>query len=354
VSTQVNNLSRLRMQAISNSLFSPLSLKAAINKLGFVQADPIRAPARAQDLILRQRVNGYRAGDLERKYESLDVEEDYLYAYGFLPRENWQLLHPRHAVGLSKDEKLLLKLAAQHGELHPRDLESHFGKERTVNAWGGYSKASTRLLEDLHYRGLLRISRRQDGIKIYSVAPETKQHLSPDDRLKSLVLLITRILMPIPESSLRSAIQHLAHAAPTLPERKSIVKSLLQSGELESIEVEGVRYISPAGTLPLDELPETVRFLAPFDPLVWDRRRFEYFWEWRYRFEAYTPPPKRKLGYYALPILWCDKIVGWANIAAENQRLQVNVGYVKGNPPRSRAFRLALQDEIDRFTHFLA
>src|SRR5918912_485878 len=85
----------LRAQAISHSLFPPLPLGRALHRLGFVQADPIRAPARAQDLILRHRVVGYRAGDLERRYAALDVEEDFLYAYGFLARPLWQLLHPR-------------------------------------------------------------------------------------------------------------------------------------------------------------------------------------------------------------------------------------------------------------------
>ena len=50
-----------------------------------------------------------------------------------------------------------------------------------------------------------------------------------------------------------------------------------------------------------------MRLLAPFDPVVWDRRRFEMFWGWAYRFEAYTPAAKRQLGYYALPLLWRDQ-----------------------------------------------
>ena len=58
----------------------------AIARLGFVQADPIRAPARAQDLTLRHRVAGYRAGDLERRYPRLAIEEDFFVNYGFLPR----------------------------------------------------------------------------------------------------------------------------------------------------------------------------------------------------------------------------------------------------------------------------
>jgi uncharacterized protein YcaQ len=56
--------------------------------MGFVQADPIRSPARAQDLILRHRVKNYIAADLDRRYRSLDIEEDYLHNYGFLSRDS--------------------------------------------------------------------------------------------------------------------------------------------------------------------------------------------------------------------------------------------------------------------------
>ncbi|EWS60580.1 hypothetical protein Y695_04569 [Hydrogenophaga sp. T4] len=55
-----------------------------------------------------------------------------------------------------------------------------------------------------------------------------------------------------------------------------------------------------------------MRLLAPFDPVVWDRDRFERLWDWAYRFEAYTPPAKRVRGYYAMPLLWRDQVIGWA------------------------------------------
>src|ERR1700727_1048781 len=88
-------LHALRSQTLSQSIFEPTSLRAAVDRLGFVQADPIRSPARAQDLILRHRVKDYRAGDLEERYSSLNLEEDFLYAYGFMPQSTWRLLHPR-------------------------------------------------------------------------------------------------------------------------------------------------------------------------------------------------------------------------------------------------------------------
>ncbi|MBV8124258.1 MAG: winged helix DNA-binding domain-containing protein, partial [Paucibacter sp.] len=88
------DLSDLRRYAVARSLFKPTTLPAAISRLGFVQADPIRAPARAQDLTLRLRVKDYRTGDLERRYARLPIEEDYFVNYGFLPRETLQWLHP--------------------------------------------------------------------------------------------------------------------------------------------------------------------------------------------------------------------------------------------------------------------
>jgi uncharacterized protein YcaQ len=79
--------------------------------------------------------------------------------------------------------------------------------------------------------------------------------------------------------------------------------------------------------------------------VVWDRRRFEHLWGWAYRFEAYTPPAKRQLGYYAMPLLWRDAVIGWANWVNGS----VDVGFV-GSRPRQRAFTAALDDEISRLT----
>src|SRR5919106_2459777 len=88
-------LDDLRRFAVARSLFKPTTLKRALNQLGFVQADPIRSPARAQDLILRHRVKNYRAGDLEQRYPTLDIEEDFFVNYGYVTRSLQALMHPR-------------------------------------------------------------------------------------------------------------------------------------------------------------------------------------------------------------------------------------------------------------------
>ena len=97
---------------------------------------------------------------------------------------------------------------------------------------------------------------------------------------------------------------------------------------------------------------EVVRLLAPFDPVVHDRARFELLWGWQYRFEAYTPLSKRKLGYYAMPLLWRDRVVGWANVAVKNGALECDIGYV-GSQPGERAFARELESELDRIRSFL-
>jgi uncharacterized protein len=102
-----------------------------------------------------------------------------------------------------------------------------------------------------------------------------------------------------------------------------------------------------------DVLDDDLRLLAPFDPLVWDRERFERFWGWAYRFEAYTPAPERVRGYYALPMLWRGQVIGWANAAIRDGQLQLQPGYVGGHAPRDAAFEPALQEEQVRLERFL-
>jgi len=128
------SLRQLRRYAIARSLFKATSLPRAIACLGFVQADPMRAPARAQDLILAQRVKDYRAGELERRYPRLAIEELFFINYGFLPRETVALLHPRGAprawdawdAGMQARANEVLAFVRQHGYTHPKNVQAHF------------------------------------------------------------------------------------------------------------------------------------------------------------------------------------------------------------------------------------
>ena len=312
-------VSHLRRYAIARTLFAPTTLKRAISKLGFVQADPIRAPARAQDLTLRHRVRGYRAGDLERQYARLDVAEDVFVNYGFLPLTQQALMHPRTATAhwnaaTKRQAQAVLDFVRERGMAHPREVDLHFAHGRVTNWFGGSSSASTKLLEAMHYRGMLRVARREAGIRLYAAHEFESAPLDVaerETRIDALVDVIVRTYAPLPATSLSGLI--LSRLRWGVPQwRGDLRAAVVRAKErLAHARVDDVDwYWRCEERLSSGAPDEAVRLLAPFDPLVWDRRRFELFWGWPYRFEAYTPAPKRKFGHYALPLLWRDGIIG--------------------------------------------
>jgi uncharacterized protein YcaQ len=357
----VDSLDEIRRLAVGRSLFAPTTLERAIHTLGFVQADPIRAPARAQDLILRPRVSGYRAGDLERRYHALEVEEDVFINYGFVTRAVQALMHPRAGASLrptasNKRAQALLAFVGERGTVHPREVDAHFSHGTVTNYWGGSSSATTHLLEAMHYKGMLRVARRDNGIRIYAPHQHGPAALGAAERkarVDTLVDVVVSQYAPLPASSLSQVISRLRYA---VPQWRGELRSALQRAKqrLARAEIDGQSWYWPETRLPASNMhADTVHLLAPFDPVVWDRRRFELLWGWPYRFEAYTPASKRKLAYYALPMLWRDHVIGWGELSIKKGTLATAFGYVSGTPPRERAFKRALEEELERMRTFL-
>jgi uncharacterized protein YcaQ len=350
----------LRRFAVSRSLFPATSLTRALDRFGFVQADPIRAPARAQDLTLRHRVEGYRAGDLERKYSTLGIEEDVFVNYGFVTRALHALMHPR-AGGASfersqrKRVDRILAFVRARGAVHPREVLTEFAHGTVTNYWGGSSNATTHLLDLMHYRGLLRVARRDAGIRVYAaqdvMPPADKAERAR--RLDALVDAAVRKYAPLPGACLSGLIARLRYGA---PQWQSDLPAALQRAKqrLAHATVDGIEWYWPAEEklTAVSEL-DTARLLAPFDPVVWDRRRFELFWDWSYRFEAYTPVKQRKRGYYALPLLWRDRVIGWGNVSILHGALHADIGYIARRRPRGRDFAASLEMELERLREFL-
>jgi uncharacterized protein len=360
-------LDDLRRFAVTNSLFASTTLPRALHGFGFVQADPIRAPARAQDLILRHRVKGYHAGDLERCYAELDIAEDFFINYGFVTRELQAMMHPRSnsrvpaegclpwPAGRKKRALQILEFVREHGAVHPREVDAHFAHGRVTNYWGGSSNATTHLLDAMHYQGLLRIVRREAGIRIYAAHEHVRgpfDKLERQRRIDALVDTAVRIYAPLPAKSLSFVIRRLRYAVPQW--QREITSALKRAKErLAHEQVEGIDWYWPSDEKPTrTKAPESVRLLAPFDPVVWDRWRFELLWGWVYRFEAYTPVAKRQRGYYAMPLLWRDRVIGWGNLAVKNGELQSEFGFVASRP-LDDSFERELESELDRVRVFL-
>jgi uncharacterized protein YcaQ len=360
-------LDDLRRFAVSRSLFPPTTLPRALQKLGFVQADPIRAPARAQDLTLRHRVRDYRAGDLERRYPSLDVHEDFFVNYGFVTSSLQSLMHPRTETGVPADSpgrwpaarrkraELVLQFVRERGTVHPREVDDHFSHGTVRNYWGGSSNATTHLMDAMHYRGLLRVKRRDAGVRVYTAHEHAPGPADPAERrarLDALVDAAVRIYAPLPARSLSSLVRRLRYAAPQWSRGRTAALGRARE-RLSQARVDGVDWYWPAGEKPARHPPpDAVRLLTPFDPVVHDRDRFERLWGWVYRFEAYTPAAKRQRGYYALPLLWRDRVIGWANVSVEKGDLRCDLGFVD-SPPRDRDFLRELEAEQDRMRRFL-
>jgi uncharacterized protein YcaQ len=363
-------LDDLRRFAVARSLFRPTTLPRALNRMGFVQADPIRAPARAQDLILRHRVRGYRAGDLERRYPTLDIEEDFFVDYGFVTRRLHALMHPRSdrrvpagAFGRLPGRRQrhameILEFVRARPSAHPRDVDAQFLHGKMRNYWGGSSNATTHLLDAMHYQGLLRVVRRDRGVRVYAAHAHASPAATAEERrvrIDALVDAVVNIYAPLPARSLSMFVRRLRYATPQWTRQ---LDAALQRARARFAHARAgdVDWFWPAGEDPRDTAafppPADVRLLAPFDPIVKDRYRFELLWHWAYRFEAYTPAAKRVRGYYALPLLWGDRVIGWSNLAVKEGILQAGFGFV-GGAPRGAAFRRALDAELERMRIFL-
>lgn len=359
MSSATLNLNQLRRYAVARSLFAPTSLPEALQRLCFVQADPLRAPARAQDLTLRHRVAAYKIGDLEARYPELPIEEDAFVNYGFVRRDLHHLMHPRvprvaWSAQRMRQAQDVLAFVRESGVVKPAQVDAHFNHGRVRNWFGGSSKASTQWLDGMHYRGMLRVARREGGQRLYAVREHQVSGFDPNTIMDMLVDAIVGKYAPLPATSLG---QLLGLLAVGIPQWRQERRAMLARAHLRvpCAVVDGTTWFWPDGENPASSshvVDQQVRLLAPFDPVVWDRRRFEQLWGWAYRFEAYTPASQRVRGHYAMPLLWRDQVIGWGNVTVKSGVLVPELGFVS-TPPKEKAFAAALDDELQRMSLFL-
>jgi uncharacterized protein YcaQ len=268
-------------------------------------------------------------------------------------------MHPRTARTVWSEARWaqareVLAFVRERGVVHPREVEAQFRHGRVTNWFGGSSRASTELLDGMHYRGLLRVARRDGGTRCYAAREAHEPARDVPAAMDALVDAVVAKYAPLQAPSLSQLVMFLAAAAPQWrDERKGALARARR--RLPHASVDGIDWFWPAGENPASRrhaVDDAVRLLAPFDPLVWDRRRFERFWGWPYRFEAYTPASKRQLGHYAMPLLWREQVVGWANVSVRAGRLQPSIGFF-GARIADAGFAQAVDDELQRLHVFL-
>ncbi|MES2697317.1 MAG: crosslink repair DNA glycosylase YcaQ family protein [Verrucomicrobiota bacterium] len=334
-------------------------LGAALAHHGYIQIDPINICGRMHDLILRNRIAGYREGDLMRFLHGADATpplasaarpafEHHVPGTGILvafPLEAWPHLlgemqrrsrrrGPWSGRLTPREEKLAEHLLSEIAARGPLGSEDFDDERRARRVWGA-AKLAKATLQKLFFHGRLLIAQRFNNRRRYdlpervlppSVLAQPAPPAAETARWLALLKLRQRRLVTLKRDELRlvsDAVQPLTiEGCPTVYCLKEDVPLLETIRVAERAEEESpTTSPSTPATTPL-ALP---RLLAPLDPLIYDRRLTAMLWDFDYTWEVYTPPAKRVRGYYALPILSGLELVGHVDPKADRAARRLHV-----------------------------
>jgi uncharacterized protein YcaQ len=201
------------------------------------------------------------------------------------------------------------------------------------------------------------VAQREAGTRVYRAVDHASPADSPEVRLTragQLLDIVVQLYAPLPAASLGYLCGLLRYGVPHVAAEVRQIQQHAKSRYAHA-QVGGVLWFWPQSEKPTAArytVDDRLRFLAPFDPVVWDRRRFQLFWGWEYKLEAYVPAHKRRMGHYAMPMLWGDQILGWANLKVVDGRLRHELGFAAPRP-RGSAFHLALDQALQQMQEFL-
>ena len=338
-------LVRRHMLAPARSLQAGLDgVRTVFERLGSAQFDPLAVAGRNHDLVLHARVADYDpAWTNELLYERRELFETYNKALNLLPtaelpwhRLSWAISAERHRDGVfaryaSTVEAVLARIR-EEGPLSSLDFERG---ERIDWYWGPTSEVRA-TLEALTEAGVIGLDRREGNRRYFDLTerlyPADLLARSPDERSQRRHRLLSRyrshgLLGSGGQSELWAGTAK-GRPSPADPPgtvtREALRDELMASDELIAVDVEavrGTRFITTSERPLLESAAReasaggpmsdaTASFLAPLDPLVWDRHLLRSLFDFDYVWEVYVPASKRRWGYYVLPILYGDRLVG--------------------------------------------
>lgn len=315
----------------------PASVLRVVERLGSLQFDPLEVAGRNHDLTLLARIRDYRrAWTEDLLYRDRVLYETYNKQFSLVPtaelpwyRLTWDLSRAAHEGGaFDEHAPLVTELLGRIREGGP--LSSTDVEPRPEIDWYWRPTNQVRaLLEALAEAGLLGIHRREGNRRVYDLAerlfPAELLARRVPEREQRLHRLLSRyrgngLLGATGESTLWAGV---AGSAPDAT-RRVLLDELVDRGRLVPVEVEGLRgprYVLAEELSCLEVAaaevaqgrgtdPAGVAFLAPLDPLAWDRDLLARLWGFDYRWEVYVPAARRRWGYYVLPVLYGDRFVG--------------------------------------------
>jgi uncharacterized protein YcaQ len=364
----------------------PESVLRVVDRLGSLQFDPLEVPgARNHDLVLHARIAGYRRDWCDRWLYGPPAERRLIELYNkslnILPMEElpfyraaWERWRDDLEKGVLREHAELvatiLGRVERDGHLSTdafRDIE-----HRVAWWWDSDGTTSTRaakaVMEALFVIGRLGIARREGSRRHYDLierlvpAELLEQHAAVHEQQAHQLLSRHRGVGLMAVGGAGELVNGTGSAA----DRAKLTEQLVTDGVLQPIAVEGLREVRYLLTdeLPLleaaaapAEAPPSVSFVAPLDPLMWDRRLVKGLFGFDYVWEVYTPAAKRRFGYYALPILFGNRLVGRIEprLTRDSRILRIaGIWFEDGfGPMEEPHFVPALRQALDAYRRFV-
>jgi uncharacterized protein YcaQ len=315
----------------------PESVLRVVDRLGSLQFDPLEVAGRNHDLVLLARIAGYRREWTDHwLYEDRRLYETYNKSLNIVPvaelplyRWIWDRAQVRHTGRAFDDhaplvEELLTRIR-DHGSLLPRDV----GPREAIDWYWRPTNQVRAILEALAEVGTIGIARREGNLRVYDLAerlfpPEIlSERRDPEEQQRHRLLARYRGHGLLGASGNQELwVGGMGYSA----ERAARRAVLVEEGRLVPVQVEGIkgdRFVVGEDLADLDRAEREVArgtapggaepaatFLAPLDPLCWDRDLLRRLFGFDYVWEVYVPAPKRRWGYYVLPLLYGDRLVG--------------------------------------------
>ena len=353
-----------------------------VRQAGCIQFDPVDVCGRNAELTLQSRVKGitrktlsdllYRDRllvDYSDKELSIWPIEDWPYFADYRERS---IEHGKQFPGIPELEEKAVAYIRKHGPVSSDTLpiEGTIFWHSSMH-WSGHwdkdSLAARSVLEQLYTDGVLLIHHKTGSRKYYDLADKylpAELLSAPNPCPDEASWLCWRVKRRIGAVGLlwnRNSTAWLGINM-TTEQRDASFDRLEKDCVIMPVQVEGIRFplYMLTDDLPLLEsvtagqasLKPRLEFLAPLDPMLWDRKLIEAVWGYRYSWEIYTPVVKRKYGYYVLPVLWGDRLIGRIEPKADRKAKSLTVQNVWLEPGVRRTKKLSGQ--IDRAVQRLA
>lgn len=310
----------------------PASVLRVIDRLGLLQFDPLEVPgARNHDLVLHGRIAGYRRGWAEQWLYGEDrrLIEVYNKSLNILPMRElpyyaiaWDRARDRYTEGILREQSAvadaIVTTIEREGPLSTAAFKEH---GHAIDWWWAPTPAARAVMEALFVTGRLGIARRDGNRRYYDLmerlVPAGLLNDRPDEEAAHRHRLLSRY-RGVGLLGLQANAEVILSTG-TAAERTRWTAELVDDGTLIPVDVEGLksrRYLI-ADELPIlddardpSSVAPAVAFMAPLDPLIWDRRLLRELFAFDYIWEVYVPAAKRRHGYYVLPLLFGDRLVG--------------------------------------------